>query len=153
MGSQFALAGGPIRILLVDDHTVMRAGTRRILDDEADLRVIGEAGEGAEALAAAEHADPDVVVLDLGLPDMDGIELCGALRERRPHQRIVVLTGHTGEALVRTLHRMGVEGYYLKSAGPHELVDGIRTVSRRGAAYCSEARRVLEQEDGNPRTR
>ena len=143
------LSGGPLRLLLVDDHTFMRAGTRRILEDEPDFLVVGEAGAGADALAKAAGADPDVVILDIGLPDMDGVRLCDVLRQQRPGQRVVVLTGHTGEALVRTLHRMGVEGYFLKSAGPSELVEGIRVVAQGGRAYCPEARRAIaERETG-----
>jgi DNA-binding NarL/FixJ family response regulator len=143
------LSGGPLRLLLVDDHTFMRAGTRRILEDEPDFLVVGESGAGADALDQAAHVNPDVVILDIGLPDMDGIQVCDALRRRRPSQRIVVLTGHSGEALVRALHRMGVEGYFLKSAGPRELVEGIRTVAKGGRAYCDEARRAIAERDAD----
>jgi len=144
---------GRLRVLLVDDHTFLRAGTRRILEDEPDFEVVGEAGDGEEALRLAEAADPDVVVLDIGLPGMDGIKVCSALRTWRPEQRIVVLTGHTADVLVQTLHRLGVEGYYLKSAAPQDLVAGIRIVGNGGRAYCDEARRVIEGEeaDGRPR--
>jgi DNA-binding NarL/FixJ family response regulator len=144
---------GRVRILLVDDHTFLRAGTRRILEDESDFEVVGEAGDGEEALDLAQATNPDVVVLDIGLPGMDGIRVCSALRARRPEQRVVVLTGHTADVLVQTLHRLGVEGYYLKSAAPQDLVAGIRIVGNGGRAYCAEARRVIEGEEEEGRSR
>lgn len=143
MMSNPILSGGPLRIVLVDDHTFMRAGTRRILEDEPDFQIVGEAGTGSDALRLADELEPDIVILDIGLPDMDGIHVCSAVRRQRPSQRIVVLTGHAGEALIRTLCSMGVEGYFLKSAGPQELVEGIRAVGRGGRAYCAEARHAI----------
>ena len=119
-----------IRILLADDHTVMRAGTRRILEDEPDLVVVGEAGDGDEALRLAEEDLPDIVLLDIAMPNMDGIKTCQEIRSRWPDMRILVLTGHDNDTLVRTFHRMGAQGYLLKSAGPHDLVSAIREVFR-----------------------
>lgn len=119
-----------IRVLLVDDHTVMRAGTRRILEDEPDLVVVGEAGDGDEALRLADDGPPDVVLLDIAMPNMDGIKTCQALRARWPEVHVLVLTGHDNDALVRTFQRLGAHGYLLKSAGPHELVSAIREVNR-----------------------
>lgn len=118
----------PIRILLADDHTVMRAGTRRILEDEPDLVVIGEAGNGDEALRRAEEDLPDLVLLDIAMPLMDGIKTCRELRSRWPEVRVLVLTGHDSDTLVRTFQQLGAHGYVLKSAGPHELVSAIRDV-------------------------
>lgn len=140
-------AGATIRILLVDDHTVMRAGTRRILEDEPDIVVVGEAGDGSEALVLAEDALPDIVVLDVGMPNMDGIQTTRVLRERWPELRILVLTGHTNDALVWTLHRAGVEGYLLKSAGPQELIGAIRDVARGQQAYGAEPASALSRQD------
>lgn len=140
-------SAGAIRILLVDDHTVMRAGTRRILDDEPDFVVVGEAGDGGEALLLAEEALPDIVVLDVGMPNMDGIQTCRAMRAQWPALHILILTGHDNDALVRTLHRMGVEGYLLKSAGPHELIGAIREVARGQQAYGEEPASALAQPD------
>lgn len=128
----------PIRILLADDHTVMRAGTRRILEDEPDLVVVGEAGDGDEALRLAEDDLPDIVLLDIAMPRMDGIKTCQQLRARWPEMRILVLTGHDNDTLVRTFHRMGAHGYLLKSAGPHELVSAIREVCQGPAVFAGE---------------
>lgn len=124
-----------IRIVLADDHTVMRAGTRRILEDEPDLVVVGEAGNGEEALRLAANELPDIVLLDIAMPDMDGIKACRELRAHWPDVRVLVLTGHDNDALLRTFHRLGAHGYLLKSAGPHELVSAIREVFRGGRVF------------------
>src|SRR5262245_60975825 len=92
-----------IRILLVDDHIVMRAGTRRILDDEPDFQVVGEASDGYEAIAQVRVLRLDVVVLDIALPQLDGIKTFQALRAEHPALRVLILTGHDNPALVRTL--------------------------------------------------
>lgn len=140
-----------IRIVLVDDHTVMRAGTRRILEDEADFRVVGEAADGEEALRLARTHTPDVVVLDIALPGMDGVKVCQVLRAEYPGMRVLILTGHDNAALVRTLHAFGAAGYLLKSAAPHELVASIRDVHSGRPAYGEHARSVLaELAPGDP---
>lgn len=120
---------GPIRVLLVDDHTVMRAGTRRILEDEADIVVVGEAADGEEGLRLVAALDPDVIAVDVAMPGMDGVQMCRALRDLGRVSRALVLTGHDNDAYVRAMTRLGVKGYLLKSAGPEELVNAIRLVS------------------------
>lgn len=137
-----------IRIVLVDDHTVMRAGTRRILEDESDLAVVGEAGDGYGALQLAEQCAPDVMVLDIGMPNLNGIETCRELRARRPSLHILILTGHDNAALVRTLHQFGVEGFLLKSADAHELVRAIRAVAQGQEVYGDNALRALGEAEG-----
>jgi DNA-binding NarL/FixJ family response regulator len=138
-------AAASIRILLVDDHTVMRAGTRRILEDEPDIAVVGEAEDGVQALTLAAELVADVVVLDIGMPNLDGVQTCTALRRRWPELHILILTGHDNGTLVRTLYQLGVEGYLLKSAGPQELVSAIRAVSRGVRVYGESATRALAQ--------
>lgn len=132
-----------IRILLADDHVVMRAGTRRILDDEPDFHVIGEAGDGYEALALMQSSQADVVILDIAMPNLDGIRTCKALREQWPDVHILILTGHDNGGLVRTLLAMGVDGYLLKSASAPELIGAIRTVYAGGQVYSADASRAL----------
>jgi DNA-binding NarL/FixJ family response regulator len=138
-----------IRILLVDDHTVMRAGTRRILEDEPDFTVVGEAADGHEALCLTDATRPDVVVLDIGMPNLDGVQACQELRQRWPDLRILILTGHDNAALVRTLRRLGVEGYLLKSAAPHELVGAIRDVHHGRVVFDASARQALGSATGD----
>ena len=131
-------------ILLVDDHTFFRAGTRRILEDQPDFRVVGEAGSGAEALDLLERCDPEVMVLDVNLPEMGGIAVCEAVRKARPALSIVILTGHNGEALMRALNKLGVRGYFLKSTNPEEFIAGLRKVCQGERAFCKEAQGVID---------
>lgn len=134
----------PIRLLLVDDHAVMRAGTRRILEDEPDFVVVGEAGDGDEALRLADEVDADIMVLDVSMPTLDGVSACRQLRVQHPELRICVLTGYDNETSVRALDRLGVDGYLFKSAGPDELVNAIRVVAAGERIFCEPATRVLE---------
>lgn len=145
-----AVSGEHTRILLVDDHAVMRAGTRRILEDEPDFAVVGEAGDGEEALRQTEQTQPDLVVLDISMPGMDGIQACRELRTRKTSCRLLILTGFENAAFVRALHRMGVDGYVLKSAGPDELVRAIREVASGGSYFCETASQALEAADSTP---
>ncbi len=135
-----------IRVLLVDDHTVMRAGTRRILEDEPDIEVIGEAGDGVEALRLPDELHPDVIALDIGMPGMDGIRMCQSLRVRTDPPRILILTGHDKEGYVRALRNLGVQGYLLKSAGPDELVQAIRSVNAGKEVFSTSIARFLSRD-------
>lgn len=145
-----AVSGEHTRILLVDDHAVMRAGTRRILEDEPDFAVVGEAGDGEEALLQTEQTHPDLVVLDISMPGMDGIQACRELRRRKTSCRLLILTGFENAAFVRALHRMGVDGYVLKSSGPDELVRAIRAVASGGSYFCETASQALEAAGSMP---
>lgn len=133
-----------IRVLLADDHTVMRAGTRRILEDAADLRVVGEAENGRQTIELQEILRADVVLLDIAMPLMDGIRVSRVLRERWPETHILVLTGHENEGFMRALHRLGVTGYLLKSAGPDELIAGIRAVAAGNQVFSRRVTQVLQ---------
>lgn len=137
-------AGARIRVALVDDHTVIRAGARRILEDEPDIEVVGEAGDGEEALALIDRFQPDVVALDIGMPGMDGVKTCQALREREHAPRVLILTGQDKEVYVRALRELGVQGYLLKSAGPDELVSAIRAVYAGQTVFSSSIARFLD---------
>ena len=136
--AQVGEQGQAIRILLVDDHRVMRAGTRRILEDEADVLVVGEADDGAEALGMIEECAPDIVLLDIEMPRLDGVKTCEALNRDWPAVRVLALTGHLTNALIRRMYRFGAAGYVLKSAGPQELLGAIRLVAAGQLAYAPE---------------
>jgi DNA-binding NarL/FixJ family response regulator len=120
-------AGGPIRVLVVDDHPVVRQGLRAYLERTAGVTVLADSGDAEEAVALALQMNPDVVIVDLVMPGMDGIELIGALREKRLPAAIVVLTGFDDERRVLRALQLGVQGYVLKDAEPFELVQAIRS--------------------------
>lgn len=123
-----------IRILIVDDHAVVRKGLAMVLRLEADLEVVGEAENGRAGLAAAQNLNPDIVLVDLIMPEMDGQELALALRKSRPAVKIMMLTGTEVDDRVYELIAAGIEGYVLKNIEPGELVRAIRAVVH-GEAY------------------
>lgn len=142
----------PIRVLLADDHPALRAGTRRILEDEPDLTVVGEAADGPEAIILAEQLQPDLVLLDISMPNGDGIAAFPDLRRVAPSARLLVLTAHDKPAYLRACYRLGANGYLLKSAAPEELVAAIRRVyagERVYAAEIAEQMRPAEQRAAN----
>jgi DNA-binding NarL/FixJ family response regulator len=116
-----------VRVLIVDDHPVFRAALRPLIDDEADLSVCGEAGTASEALDAVAATHPDLVLIDVSLPDMNGIDLARALRARHPDLLFAMLSGHNERQYVTDALAVGARGYILKGhAG--EVLDGIRRV-------------------------
>jgi DNA-binding NarL/FixJ family response regulator len=119
----------PTTILIADDHGVLRAGLRALLSAERDFEVVGEAASGTEALRLAERLRPDVVLIDIGLPDMDGLEATRQLLARPLGTRVLVLTVHEDEALVREALHSGAAGYVVKRAVESELIDAIRAVA------------------------
>jgi DNA-binding NarL/FixJ family response regulator len=119
---------GTIRVLLVDDHPPLRQGTRAMLGEARDITVVGETGRGEEAMALARALRPDVVLLDIRLQGMSGVDVARALRQDLPEIRIVVLTAHNAEQYVRALFAIGVDGYLLKSAAGEELIAAVRAV-------------------------
>lgn len=119
-----------IRVVLVDDHKLLRAGTRALLGEVPDIQVVAECGHGAEALELAERLRPDVVLLDLKLPDMSGVAVARALREDRPEIKVLILTAYNYEQYVRMLFAVGVHGYLLKSDSGLELSAAVRAVMR-----------------------
>jgi DNA-binding NarL/FixJ family response regulator len=119
-----------IRILLVDDHPVVRHGVRGMLDAEPDLTVVGEASSGAAGVAAAAELAPDVVLMDLRMPDGDGVEATGRILARLPRTRVVVLTTYETDRDILRAIEAGACGYLLKDASPAELADAVRAAAR-----------------------
>jgi two-component system response regulator NreC len=146
-----------IRILLVDDHAVLRAGLRALLSAERDMEVVGEAANGREAVALAEELKPDVVVMDLAMPEMSGLEATREITRRLPETRVLALTMHAEEQYLLELLQAGGSGYVLKRSADTELLEAIRTVSRGEAYLYPGAVKLLLSEyhrgDGGPRRR
>lgn len=122
------MVSDPIAILLVDDHQILREGLKALLESEADLQVIAEASTGAEAIRLAGERSPDVIVLDLGLPDLSGLEVVKAIRGQGKHCKIVVLSMHSQQKFVRQAMEMGCDGYVPKSSAHESLLEAIRVV-------------------------
>jgi DNA-binding NarL/FixJ family response regulator len=135
-----------IRVLIADDHAVVRQGLRTFLDLQDDIEVVGEAADGAEALAAAERLAPDVVLMDLVMPGVDGIEALRRLRERAPAARAIVLSSFVDDDKLFPAVRAGAAGYLLKDVQPQELVAAIRTVHGGGSLlHPVVAARLMEE--------
>ncbi|HEY3766943.1 MAG TPA: response regulator transcription factor [Gaiellales bacterium] len=120
----------PIRILLADDHAVVRRGLRLVLESEPDLRVVAEAGDGAEAVRLAVHEDVDLAVLDISMPGMTGIQAAQELARRRPRLRTLILSMHDNEQYLLEALRAGASGYVLKSMADHDLIRACRSAMR-----------------------
>ena len=142
-----------IRVVIADDHAVVRQGLRTFLDLQDDIEVVAEAGDGAEALAAAEEHAPDVVLIDLVMPNVDGIEAIRSLRERMPAVRAIVLSSFIDDEKLLPAVRAGAAGYLLKDVEPQQLVEAIRTVHAGGALlHPKVASRLLEEMATDPLT-
>lgn len=135
-----------IRILIADDHALVREGTRRILEAEPDIEVVGEAADGAEAIALAEELAPDVVVIDIGMPVINGVEATRVIKERLPEVGVLVLTVHDDDPYVYAILEAGAAGYLLKDVHGAEVVEAVRSV-RAGEAvlHPAIARKVLRR--------
>jgi two-component system response regulator NreC len=116
------------RVLIADDHAIVRTGLRALLKGEAGLELAGEASGGEEALRLVESLKPDILVLDLSMPDLDGIQVTKRVHESSPNVRILILTVHEDEALLREAIRAGASGYILKHAAEEELISAINIV-------------------------
>ena len=136
---------GPIRVLIADDHEVVRRGLRLFLDLQDGLEVVGEACDGAEAALLAETGEPDVVVMDLSMPNVDGIEATRLVREARPSAKVLVLSSFVDERVIPVL-QAGADGYLTKDSGAEELAEAIRAVHRGDPVFCPEAVRKVMRE-------
>jgi DNA-binding NarL/FixJ family response regulator len=117
-----------IRVLLTDDHRMFREALRASLQSESDLNIVGEASNGAETFAAIEICRPDVVVLDIALPDINGIDVAQQLRKRHPALHIVALSGYSDRLFLDEMLKAGAQAYVLKSSGADELIAAIHAV-------------------------
>lgn len=133
-----------IKILIADDHAVVREGTRRILEQERDMEVVGEAGDGEEAVAMATGLKPDVAIIDISMPKMDGIEATRRIKAVCPSINVLILSAYDDDQFIFSLLEAGAAGYLLKSIRSHELLDAVRAVySGESVLHPSIARKVL----------
>jgi NarL family two-component system response regulator LiaR len=141
----------PIRVLIVDDHEIVRKGIRALLATKRDILVVAEAGDGAEAVTQVQTHHPDVVLMDLVMPKMDGIQATREITTRLPETRVLVLTSFAADEQVFPAIKAGALGYLLKDSGPQELVKAIRQVYRgEPSLEASIARKVLTELSNPP---
>jgi two-component system nitrate/nitrite response regulator NarL len=131
-----------IRLLVVDDHPVVRKGISFCLGRHPGFEVVGEAGDGQAALSKARELAPDIVVMDLDLPQMDGLAVTEMLRRERPRVKVLILSMHASSEYILQLIKAGARGYVLKGASPEELVRAIETVQTGGTFFSPEAARL-----------
>jgi len=137
---------GAIRVFIVDDHAIVRDGIRSLLATEPDIEVVGEAENGRDAVSKAQRLQPDIILMDLVMPEMDGIEAIRRIMARQPEARILVLTSFTAENKVFPAIKAGAMGYLLKDTGSEELVRAIHQVYRGESSLHPKIARVLLQE-------
>jgi DNA-binding NarL/FixJ family response regulator len=126
----------PIRVLLADDHDILRDGLRALLEMAGDIRVAGEARTGREAMDEAERLEPDVVLMDISMPELDGVEACRRIRAQAPHTRVLFLTMHESEEYFFRALRAGAAGYVIKRTAAPDLLAAVRAVAR-GESFLS----------------
>jgi NarL family two-component system response regulator LiaR len=136
----------PIRIVIADDHTIVRKGLRAVLRNQPDIEVVGEAATGREAVTEFERLQPDVILMDLAMPEVNGIEAIEQIQADHPGARILVLTSFSSEDKIFPAIKAGALGYHLKDSSPEELVEAIRQVHRgESALHPVIARKVLKE--------
>ena len=140
----------PIRVLLADDHTLLRDGLVRILESEGDVQVIAQAADGGEALEQALALRPDVVVTDVSMPRLSGIELAHRLHQALPHTRVLVLTMHQEDQYVLQAVRAGASGYLVKDSPAAELLAAVRNVHAGRGHFGPQVARALAEQLQHP---
>lgn len=135
-----------IPVLLVDDHSLVRLGFRRLLEDEPDVQVVGEAGDGWEAVRLAQQLQPAVIVMDISLPELDGIHATREILQRQPTVAVLMLSMHADANYLRHAREAGAKGYLLKNAIELELTTAIRTLAEGGTFFSP----ALDQFSASP---
>ena len=135
-----------IRVLLADDHKLIRAGLRLVVDQQPDLDVVGEADDGRQAVELAKSLKPDVVVMDIGMPNLNGIEAARQIREIHPDSAVVMLSMHSDEGYVLRALAAGVRAYLLKDSATADLVQAIHAVAEGKSFFSPAVSKVLLQD-------
>ncbi len=137
---------GNISILLAEDHIIVREGTRELLQHQPDMEVVGEASDGEEAVTLAKQLKPDVIVMDIAMPKLNGIEATKQIKKFRPATAVLILTAYDTDQYIMALLEAGAAGYLLKSVRGNQLIDAIRAVyAGESVLQPSTTRRVIEQ--------
>ncbi len=136
---------GVITVVLVDDHAVVRAGLKAVLSSAKDIKIIGEGSNGKDAISLAQRLDPDVIVMDLSMGEMDGAEATKQLKAKDARSKILILTMHAEDTYLVPLLEAGVSGYLVKSAADRELIDAVRAVAHGDVYMQPSAARALAQ--------
>jgi two-component system, NarL family, response regulator NreC len=132
-----------IRVVVADDHTIIRSGLRMLLEREAGFEVVGEASDGRQAVDLAESLKPDVIMLDIGMPNLNGIEATRQIVQKLPRTRVVVLSMHSDESYVLKALKSGARGYLLKDSAESDILNAIRAVSEGKAYFSPEISKML----------
>ena len=141
------------RVLIVDNHEVVRSGLRALIDGQSDMEIVGEAGTAADAVRRVGFDEPDIVVLDVRLPDASGIEACRHIKEEWPHVSVLILTSFADEQAMLGAVMSGASGFMLKKVGGTELLEGIREIAAgKSLIESDETQRVLEEIRTRPRS-
>ncbi len=135
-----------IRIILADDHAAMRHGLRLILEQQPDFEVLGEVSDGREAVALAETLKPDVAVLDITMPNLNGIEAARQITAKQPEVSVIILSMHADESFVLRALKAGARGYVLKESAEGDLINAIRLVSEGKSFFSPLVSRMLVQD-------
>ena len=131
-----------IRLLVADDHAILRQGLKRILEDEPDMEVVGQAGNGTDAVKLAEELHPDVVLMDISMPNQNGIESTRQIA-RSGGPKVLMLTVHLERQVIASAVTAGASGYLLKDSLDNELVTAIRTVNQGGSVFSTDVTKIL----------
>ncbi len=145
------VAASPLRILIADDHEVVRQGTRVLIEREPGWEICGVAANGRDAVAMAESLQPDVVVLDMSLPGLNGLEATRQIRRRCPRTEVLLFSAHSTDDLLRRVFEAGAKSYILKSDAGRHLVDAIRALGRHKTFFTEDASRVVFARFNGPR--
>lgn len=132
----------PIRLLLVDDHPIVRRGMRMCLSQHSRIQIIGEAGDGREALSKAHELNPHVILMDIDMPQMNGLAVTDLLRREKPGIKVLILSMYSNTDYVMRIIQCGARGFVLKEAPPEEVVQAIETVCSGGSHFSAEVARV-----------
>jgi len=136
----------PIRILLADDHTVVRDGVRALIERQPDMAVVGEAADGRECVRMAEEQSPDVVVMDIAMPNMNGIEATRRVLAANPRTEVVILSMHHDESYVLRSLKAGAKGYLLKDSLRSDIIEAIRAVTQGRSFLTRKVSRIMQED-------